>query len=262
MKARELLDANKLSDAIAELTQDVKTHPADTRLRTFLFEVLCFQGEYQRAQSQLDVIGLQNEKAGIGVEIYRSLLQAEAIRRRVFAGIARPSFLLDPPQHVQSQLEAIGCLSRREPLEAKNLLAKCENERPQLRGTLKGKPFSTIRDSDDRIGSVLEIFIKNTYAWIPFEQIVKVNIAPPKQLRDLLWAPTSVEMVNGQGGEAHVPVLYVGSEEDDSEQVRLGRITEWVNLGGGLAGGVGQRTILVDNEEKSVLELQDLEFGR
>ena len=72
MKAKELLEANQLSAAVAELTQEVKHHPADSRLRTFLFEVLCFSGEFERAERQLDVIGHQNEKTGIGVEVYGS----------------------------------------------------------------------------------------------------------------------------------------------------------------------------------------------
>ena len=67
MGAKELLDQHHLSAAISELNQDIKRHPTDARLRTFLFELLCFAGDYERAQRQLDVIGHQNEKVGIGV---------------------------------------------------------------------------------------------------------------------------------------------------------------------------------------------------
>jgi type VI secretion system protein ImpE len=59
-----------------------------------------------------------------------------------------------------------------------------------------------------------------------------------------------------------VPVLYAGSEKDENEQVRLGRITEWVNLGEGLAGGVGQRTFIIDDGERSLLEIRELEVRR
>ncbi|MEO8340702.1 MAG: tetratricopeptide repeat protein, partial [Nitrospirota bacterium] len=96
MKAKELLEANQLSAAIEALTQDVKKQPTDTHLRTFLFEVLCFAGEYERAERQLDVIGHQNESAGIGVEVYRQLLRADKSRQRWFAEGLRPTFLLEP----------------------------------------------------------------------------------------------------------------------------------------------------------------------
>ena len=107
MKAKELLDANKLTAAIAEITQQVKSHPADHRLRTFLFETLCLAGEYERAERQLDVIGHQNESAGIGVEIYRQLIKAEQARERVFHKGARPTFVLPPPSYVEHHLEAL-----------------------------------------------------------------------------------------------------------------------------------------------------------
>ena len=258
MNAKELLESGRLSAAVAELTQQVKARPSDTQLRTFLFELLCFQGEYQRASKQLDVIGLKNEKAGVGIEIYRNLLQAEGTRRRVFEGVAQPTFLLDPPQHVMHQLEGIACVRQGRAGEAKELFAKAERLRPSYKGRVNGQPFSSLRDSDDRISAVVEIFIHQTYAWIPFEQVRTLKLGPPKQLRDLLWAPVSIEIENGQGGEAFVPVLYAGSEQDDNEQVRLGRLTEWINLGEEIAGGVGQRTFMIDNGERSLLEIRDL----
>jgi type VI secretion system protein ImpE len=262
MNAQTLLESNQLSAAVAELTQQVKARPSDTQLRTFLFELLCFQGDYQRASKQLDVIGLKDEKTGVGIEIYRNLLQAEGTRRRVFEGVAQPTFLLDPPRHVLHQLEGIVCVRQGRAGEAKDMFAKAERLRPSYKGCVNGQPFSSLRDSDDRIGAVMEIFIHQTYAWIPFEQIRTLKLNPPKQLRDLLWAPVSVEIENGQGGEAFVPVLYAGSEQDDNEQVRLGRITEWINLGEGIVGGVGQRTFMIDNEEQSLLEIRDLTMTR
>ena len=258
MNGKELLESSQLSAAVAELTQQVKTHPTDTHLRTFLFELLCFQGDYQRASKQLDVIGLKDESTGIGIEIYRNLLQAEGTRRRVFDGVAQPTFLLDPPQHVLHQLDGIACLQQGRAGDAKEIFAKAESLRPTYLGRVNGQPFSSLRDSDDRISAILELFINRTYAWIPFEQVRALKLDPPKQLRDLLWAPVSVEIENGQGGEAFVPVLYVGSEQDDNEQVRLGRLTEWINLGEGIAGGVGQRTFMIDNGERSLLEIRDL----
>jgi len=262
VKAKDLLESNQLSAAVAELTQDVKAHPTDRHLRTFLFELLCFQGEYQRAGNQLDVIGLKDQKTGVGIEVYRQLLQAEVTRRRVFEGATRPTFLLDPPPHVLHQLDGIICLQQGRAGEAKELFEKAASLRPSCDGRVNGQPFVSLRDSDDRIGAVLEVFIRNTYAWIPVEQVRALRIDPPKQLRDLLWIPVSIEIEDGQGGEAFMPVLYVGSEKDENEQVRLGRLTEWINLGEGIAGGLGQRTFLIDDSERSLLEIRDLEIHR
>lgn len=261
MKAKELLETNQLSAAVAELNQEVKSRPTDPRLRTFLFELLCFEGEFQRAQIQLDVIGHQSENASVGVEVYRNLIRAEIARRRLFSDGLRPTFLFEPPPYVALHLDAVNCLRGGNAPEAKALLKKSEQQRSSLNGQAAGQKFSTFRDSDDRLAPILELFIKNTYVWLPFEQLRKLTIAEPKQLRDLLWVPATIEMGDGQGGEVFVPVLYAGSEQDSNEQVRLGRITEWLDLGDGLAGGVGQRTFVIDEGERSLLELREVEFG-
>jgi type VI secretion system protein ImpE len=57
-------------------------------------------------------------------------------------------------------------------------------------------------------------------------------------------------------------VLYVGSHSEDNDQLRLGRITDWRGLGDGLAGGVGQKTFLVDDSELSILEIREIEFHK
>ncbi len=262
MKAKELLEASELSAAIAALTQDVKKQPTDTHLRTFLFELLCFAGEYERADRQLDVIGHQNESAGIGVEIYRQLLKADKARQRWFADGLKPTFLLEAPSWVQHQLEAGSRLRAQQTAEAKALLRQAASTSPKPQGILNGKPFTDFRDSDDRLGPVLEVFLRESYVWLPWEQIKKITIPKPKQLRDLLWTPATLEAGEGAAGDVFLPVLYAGSHSEEDDQLRLGKITDWRGLGDGLAGGIGQKTFLVDDSELSILEIREIEFHR
>src|SRR5438105_2775459 len=88
--AKELLAAGELRAAIEELTREVKSNPADTSRRTFLFELLCFAGEWDRAERQLDVIGHQSVQAEVGVQAYRNNLKAERDRRRLFSDGLQP----------------------------------------------------------------------------------------------------------------------------------------------------------------------------
>ena len=260
MKAKELLEANQLSAAAAELIQEVKQHPADSRLRTFLFEVLCFSGEFERAERQLDVIGHQNEKSGIGVEVYRNLIRAETARRKLFSHGLKPTFLADPPDHVTYQLEAINCLRGGNAVEAKALLTRSQEGSPPITSRINGKEFSGFRDSDDRTASILEVFAQDVYSWVPLGQIIKVTISAPKHLRDLLWVPATMEVVDRPPVEVFLPVLYAGSEHDENDQIRLGRMTDWLGLGEGIAGGIGQKVFIAGDEEKALLEIRELEF--
>jgi len=47
---RELFKAGKVREAVQVLTAYLREHPSDTAQRTFLFELLCFAGEYGRAE--------------------------------------------------------------------------------------------------------------------------------------------------------------------------------------------------------------------
>lgn len=262
VKAEELLKADRLSDAVAALTHDVKQQPTDTHLRTFLFELLCFAGEYERAERQLDVIGHQNESAGMGVEAYRQLLKADKARRRWFADGLKPTFLSEPPAWAQQQLEACNRLRGHQTAEAKAFLQQAASAAPKVQGIVNGKPFTDFRDSDDRIGPVLEVFLREHYVWIPWEQIRTITILNPKRLRDLLWTPATIETGEGTAGEVFLPVLYVGSHSEADDRLRLGKLTDWRGLGDGLAGGAGQKTFLVDGNELGILEIREIEFGR
>jgi type VI secretion system protein ImpE len=262
VKAKELLDANRLSAAILELNQEVKHHPTDLHIRTFLFELLCFDGAYERAERQLDVLGAQDESAGIGVEVYRKLLQADAARRRFFSGGAAPGFMADPPEYVNDRLTALVYLSQGDAHHAKEIIARATSGTPPISGMLNGKAFRTIADSDDRFGQVLELFVNGAYMWLPLEQIKTLVLPRPHFLRDLLWVPARVECRDEQQGDVYLPALYPGSETEDNEQVRLGRITEWIELGQGLIGGLGLKTFLIDEVECSLLEIRELQINR
>jgi type VI secretion system protein ImpE len=261
MNPKELLDAGHLAAAIEQLNQEVRTHPSDAHRRTFLFELLCFAGDYPRAERQLDVIAQQETAAEVGVQVYRNVLVAESTRRRLFSEGLRPHFLFDPPAYVQLHLEAISRLREANAVEAEALLETAANARPDLKGQIEGEPFADFRDGDDLLAPVLELIVHNMYIWLPFEQIKQLTIAAPKRLRDLLWIPAQIEAHQGPVGEVFLPVLYADSSQHADERVKLGRMTEWQAAADGLIRGVGQRLFFIDGQDRGVLEVRGLEFA-
>jgi type VI secretion system ImpA family protein len=260
MTAKELLEAGQLSTAIEQLNKDVKAHPTDSRLRTFLFELLCFAGDYQRADRQLEIIGHQSAKTEIGVQAYRNILAAEKARQRLFSEGLRPHFLLGPPPYTHYHLEAINRLRENRLSEARALLEESASNRTPCAGQVDGQPFADLQDSDNLLAPFLEVIVHDTYTWLPFAQIKRLQITPPKRLRDLLWTQATLETVNGPAGEVFIPVLYAGSSSHADDQVRLGRMTDWRPLGEGLSQGVGQRLLLIDDEERAILEVREIKF--
>jgi type VI secretion system protein ImpE len=261
-QAKALFDAGQLTAAIEEVTREVKAHPSNTSARTFLFEVLCFAGEWDRAEKQLDALGHQDVKAEIGVQVYRNNIKAERDRRRLFSDGLQPHFLREPSAYVDLHLAAINRLREGKTVEAREALDRAEEERPALSGTFNGRRFEDFRDWDDLVGPVLELIINGQYTWLPFEQIGRIEVNAPKQARDLVWASARIQARDGTVGEVYVPALYAGSSEHGSDQVRLGRMTDWRRLSDDLSVAVGLRLFLVDGEDTPLFEARSVEFDR
>lgn len=258
--AKELLDAGELQAAIDELTGKVKANPTDTQQRIFLFELLLFAGDWERAARQVDVIGHQSMESGLGVQVYRDNIKAERDRSRLLSDGLRPHFITDAPAYVDLHLSAINRLREGNLSEAKETLARAEEERPAFKGVLDGQPFTDFRDYNDLVGAVLELIVKDQYTWLPFEQIKRIEIGKPKHLRDLIWVPARIETNDGTNGDVYIPSLYEGSSTHANDQVKLGRMTDWMDIGEGLYLASGLRLFLVDGEDKAILEAKEIEF--
>src|SRR5579872_1785631 len=168
MTVMEFFQSGRLQEAIQALGEEVRNAPLDARKRTFLFELLCFAGEYDRAEKHLDVLAQAGPDSATGALLYRAALAAERSRRDLFEKKEYPG----PPP-----------------------------DAGELRGTCNGQPFESIEDSDPRIGPRIEMFAAGQYMWLPLAHVASIEIQAPKRLRDLLWAPA---LGRTEIGRAHV----------------------------------------------------------
>jgi type VI secretion system protein ImpE len=258
--AKELLAQNELAAAISQLINEVKARPTDTSARIFLFELLCFAGDWDRAERQLDVIGTQSAQTELGVMAYRNCLKAERERRKLWTEGGEPHFMADPPAYVDLHLRAIHQAREGKFAAARALLDQAEEQRPAQPGTADGAEFYDLRDADDFVAPVLELAIKDQYAWVPFEQVRRLQIGQPEQLRDLLFTPTRVELVDGTQGQFFMLALYAGTSEAANEQAKLGRATEWPAYSDDLARGVGARLWMMGDDDKLVFDVESIEL--
>lgn len=229
MNAQELYRAGRLDEAIAALQGVLQADPTNARSRTFLFELLCFAGELERADRQLDVLARAGGDVAAGALHYRAALQAERTRRELCAPTALPP----------SSMSAA-----------------------EVSGTFNGRPFQRMVDADPRLGARLEVFVAGQYTWLPLAHVAQVTMAPPQRLRDLLWAPIMVEpaaeLRHVDTRELLMPVLTPFAWQHPDPLVRLGRSTDIESLPAGGEAPVGQKLWLIDDEEVPVLELREL----
>jgi len=223
MTPKQLFQQGLLAEAIQMLGAELRDNPADVQRRTFLFELLCFTGEWDRAEKHLNVLaGSTNEAAG--AILYLSAVHAARLREE-FADT--------------SKME--------------------ESHTAGRAGTLNGRGFSSIEDIHPALGPRLEVFAAGSYLWIPFEHIASIQMEAPRRLRDTLWAPAMVRTAPSfkekELGEVLIPVLYPGSWRSTNPDIRLGRVTEWID-----DLPVGQKMLRLDDDEVPLLEIRDLMF--
>jgi type VI secretion system protein ImpE len=260
MDSKDLIRAGRLIEARKQLTEDVKSAPADAGNRTLLFQVLFLCGEWDKAERQLDVIATQNPKAETGVQVYKNLLHGEKERKEVFQRSRQPSFLTGRPQYLDSCFAAWDKLKTRDVEQAQELYDLIEEQRPVLSGTLNGTSFNGFMDLDITLCFFLEAFVHDRYIWIPFELLRELSIEPPKKLFDLLWIAARITTWEGLSINAYLPALYPDTFMHEDDLVKLGRMTHWTPLGGPFFKGVGQHVFQVGEEEIPILEIRDTIF--
>jgi type VI secretion system protein ImpE len=232
MDALSLYKAGQLRSAIAALGEELKKQPLDAKRRTFLFELLCFAGEYDRAEKQLDILADASKEASAGVLVYRAGLHAERTRQKMF--------------------------ERREfPLGSARA-----SERS---GLINGEFFHELADTDPRIGAHLEVFIAGSYTWIPFVYIEHFEVPPPARLRDLLWTPAILRTTSDFSlqdlGEVLLPVLNPLSFKHPDESVQLGLKTVWDPDQEYGEVPFGRKLFTTGDQELSLLEMRDVTWN-
>ena len=238
MKAKALYQEGKLNEAIQSLSAELRENPSDAKRRTFLFELLCFAGDYERADKHLNLLADVSGEAKMGAVLYMSAMHGERIRHKTFADKDFPTTPID-----ETKLRG-GTVT----------LTNGET-----------KTFDWMEDSDPRIGARFELFAAGAYLWIGFEHIDSLEFQPVTKLRDLLWRPaflkTGSSFKGTEIGEVLVPALFVFSHKSADDQVRLGRSTIWDTTGEDPIP-YGQKTFLIDDEDYSIMELQTVTFNQ
>ena len=128
--AKELFDQGKLKAAIEALNGEIRAKPADTRLRAFLGELLCFAGEIDRADRTFDIIMQQNLEAAVPVAGVRHLLRGELARREVWREGRVPEFIDQPPEWMRQALQSTVLKRGGDVAGAAKCLAEAEAARP------------------------------------------------------------------------------------------------------------------------------------
>lgn len=259
--AEQAVQEGDLDAATDRLQAEVRSDPSNAKLRVFLFQLLCVNGDWKRALTQLKLAADLDAGALAMAQMYRETINCELLRARVFAGQTSPMILGEPAEWLALLIESLLARGQGRDGEYQDLRSRAFETAPPSTGIIDGETFGWIADADMRLGPVCEAIMNGRYYWLPFERITRIDIEAPVDLRDVVWLPAHFQFANG--GEAHgvIPSRYPGSESADDTQIRLGRKTVWLEETADQFVGLGQRVLTTDAGDHAVMDVRTIAIG-
>lgn len=254
----DFLKHNDLDGALAALQDQVRAKPAEAKLRTFLFQLLCVRGDWKRAIQQLKLCGELDAAALPMAQTYREAIICEVFREKVFAGEKEPLVFGEPAEWIALMIQAQKAMAGGEAGKAADLRGTAFEMAPSASGAIDGAPFDWVADADMRLGPLLEVIVNGRYYWLPFTQIAKLAVEEPEDLRDCVWTPANITLANGGGTVALIPTRYAGTEARGDGAAKLAKSTTWEDAGAETFVGLGQRLLATEAGDTALMDLRVL----
>jgi len=259
MSAETLLQQGELNAALGALTEKVKANPTDASLRVFLFQMLVVLGQWDRAQTQLELAGELDPSAAAMVQTYRDVINCELHRQAVFEGKSKPLILGEPEEWVALLVEAQQSFAKSDYAAFAMLNAQALEQADARSGRINGEPFAWLADADQRLGPVFEVIFNGQYYWAPMSRVSSLRTEEPADLRDLVWQPAEITWTNGGQHIVMMPSRYPRIE-GVAESALLARSTQWEESAEDVFAGIGQRMFATEEQDYSFLQVRSIEF--
>jgi len=256
-----MLRTQSLDQLQRRTAEAVRKRPADTQERWLLFQLLCIDGEWNRALKQLQTWATLEPAGEARAQLHRGLIQSELFRIEVFAGRRTPGFIAPAPAWVETLLQANARLGAGDVATADTLRRAALEQAPASPGeSPEMGAFAWLAESDTRLGPVCEMAVAGGYRWIPFEQMQSLTFTPAGTLTDLVWRPATAVLRDATILKGYLPTRYVGSDVGPTP-CRLARETSWTDVGDTGVIGLGQKTWSTDQGDWGLLDLGSCRFA-
>ena len=273
-QVHELLQAGDLGASMREAMEAVRGDAGNAKARILLFQLMCVNGDWEKARRQLYVLKDMDAETIPMFETYDPVIQCEMFRQAVFDGQRSPLLFGEPRDWLATLCRALPHFAAGRLEQGLEMQAEAFEQAPASSGRITSseregaESFEWIADADGRLGPVLEVFLKGHYYWVPMEHVRVVRIDEPEDLRDLVWTPAQFQWANGGQAVGFIPTRYPGTENATDDRLRLSRMTEWLGGAGddddeedGLQVGLGQRLLVTDEGDYPLLGIREITIG-
>jgi type VI secretion system protein ImpE len=196
------------------------------QLRMFLLQSLCVEGELENDGAQSPTLSELTSGAKIVTVDFHQRITGEAAKAAYFAGSGKAPLPIDPNGGTTDLIVTIDPEVASHVAVGVQLRSAALDRAPQTSGTVVGRPFEALIDSDRRFGATLEATVARRWRLTPLSSVGKIIAASPINLRDLVWLQPKIRFHEGRASAALAPVCYRSVECQADADIRLARRTE------------------------------------
>lgn len=249
-KIHSLIREGKLTDALSCCAAELQDEPLNFDIRSIYAELLCINGELEKADKQLDFMVQKNPEFAVGAVNLRHLIRAQQSRVDFYQGNGIPKLFHDADELDTLFLKMHVALLENEVNEAAELALKME----ALRATISQDDSTGIRDLDDTLGPYLEVLGTNGEFYLAnFNEIETLRVQPNESLLESIWLRVEITIKDGPSGTAHLPLVYANSNSDIE---KLGQVSDWEELKDEFIIGKGMKMLFVNDEAITIPNLK------
>lgn len=253
---RELLSSGQLEEAITHAQNTLRKDPSATDVRACLIELLCLDGQLERADEMLMSLAKHQPDWLAGAANMRQLMRAQHARLALAEGKLADDVVATEGEQLEALLAVNLNLLEGNPQAASEAANALEAGRTDTRYRV-GDQEGDFRDCDDSLAGFFEGLGTDGhyYLWL-WSDIQEVEFHAASSPVELIWRRASVTLKDSRQGEVFVPLTYLRSQTPGQ---KLGRETDWEEHEGGLVTGLGLKMFLLGDDAITLESVRRLE---
>lgn len=241
MDTKTLFAQGNLTALHEQVAQDIRQNPRDAASRALFAQVLCLEGEWERADKQANALMSLHPASAVFCSTLGKLIRAERRREAMFRADAPPTWFGEKPEWADLFAGALAAYAREGLQAGAEASARLTEALPETKAVLSRGASPWILDGDARLAGVLELLVGDTHGVVDLSVVRSMELAAPTHPVELLWAHVRLQLKNGEVMVGRMPGRYpLINGKLDSELLMM-RSSAWTECGAGLYIGSGQR---------------------
>ena len=257
--ALDALKEGNFDAALSHAKMAVRDDPGDPEARAQLFQIFCLNGEWDRANAQLEALLTASQAQAPIWKQFQILTKLEAQRQEAHASATAPAIVGDPEDWMAGFAKAFELHMSGDVEAGAKLREESLGDASAVAGQVDHQEFEWLMDGDARYGPMLEAFLptEGDYCWVPVHgaHLAQDREADPGQS---LYLGAGALHLEGRSGYCTAMFQSAMSARRIRKTVSTRSHAEPHGSTRGLTCfvGLGQRVLMSADEDFPILDLQ------